>query len=244
MPSRGGGIGAPWSPPGIPGGPCPAAMPVAAFPDPRSGGSDGIVAVGGDLHPDSLRLAYRQGIFPWPTAGLPLLWFCPPERAVLEFAHLHIPRSLRAARLRAPLQFTIDRAFASVIRACADTPRPGQDGTWITAGMVAAYTRLHRMGIVHSVEAWHGDRLVGGLYGVDVDGAFAAESMFFREPNASKLVVLHLVEHLRGRGLDWIDIQVLTPHMARLGARTISRDAFLARLQETRARRLVLFNKE
>jgi len=216
-------------------------MPVAAFPDPRTSTPDGIVAVGGDLHPDSLRLAYRQGIFPWPVAGLPLLWFCPPERGVLEFAQLHIPRSLRHARRQSPLQFTTDRAFPAVIRACASTPRPGQDGTWITPAIVAAYTRLHGMGVVHSIEAWRGERLVGGLYGVDVDGAFAAESMFFYEPNASKLALLHLVEHLRGRGLDWIDIQVLTPHMARLGAHTIRRDAFLARLQHTRARGLVLF---
>ena len=219
-------------------------MPVAAFPDPRSSGADGLVAIGGDLHPDSLLLAYRQGIFPWPAAGLPLLWFCPPERGVLEFARLHVPRSLRAAHRRSPLQFTIDCAFPTVIRACADSPRPGQDGTWITPGMIRAYTRLHRMGIVHSVEAWRDNRLVGGLYGVDVDGAFAAESMFFREPNASKLIVLHLVEHLRGRGLDWLDIQVLTPHMVRLGAHTIPRDAFLTRLRETRARGLVLFGKE
>ncbi len=244
MHGRGGAIAVRRSHPHTPACPSRAAMPVAAFPDPRTGGVDGIVAVGGDLHPDSLRLAYRQGIFPWPAAGLPLLWFSPPERGVLEFAHLHVPRSLRAARRRSPLRFTIDRAFTTVIGACADSPRPGQDGTWITPGMVAAYTRLHRLGIAHSVEAWRGDRLVGGLYGVDVDGAFAAESMFFREPNASKLVVLHLVEHLHRRGLDWLDIQVLTPHMARLGAHTIPRDVFLARLQETRARGLVLFRTD
>jgi leucyl/phenylalanyl-tRNA--protein transferase len=216
-------------------------MPVRSFPDPRSADADGIVAVGGDLHPETLMLAYRQGIFPWPVQGLPLLWFCPAERAVLEFAGLHVPRSLGRARRLSRLRFTIDGAFARVIKACAATPRPGQAGTWITQEIVAAYDRLHRIGSAHSVEAWSGARLVGGLYGVEVDGAFAAESMFYHEPNASKLVLLHLVDHLRQRGLDWMDIQVLTPHMVRLGARAIPRAAFLRKLRATRARGLVLF---
>lgn len=216
-------------------------MPIVAFPDPRAANADGIVAVGGDLHPDSLLLAYRQGIFPWPVDRLPLLWFCPAERAVLEFADLHVPRSLARARQRTTLRFTIDAAFPAVIRACAETPRPGQDGTWITLQIVAAYTLLHRMGITHSVEAWNGEHLVGGVYGVAIDGAFAAESMFYREPNASKLALLHLIDHLRSRGLDWIDTQMLTPHIQRLGAKTISREAFLDKLQRTRARGLELF---
>ncbi len=216
-------------------------MPVSSFPDPRSANADGIVAVGGDLHPETLMLAYRQGIFPWPVHGLPLLWFCPAERAVLEFAELHVPRSLARTRRATKLRFTIDAAFVRVIKACAATPRPGQAGTWITPEIVAAYGTLHGLGFAHSAEAWRGERLVGGLYGVEVDGAFAAESMFYREPNASKLVLLHLIDHLRQRGLAWMDIQVLTPHMARLGARTIPRSAFLHKLQATRAHRLVLF---
>jgi leucyl/phenylalanyl-tRNA---protein transferase len=216
-------------------------MPIVAFPDPCSATADGIVAVGGDLHPDSLLLAYRQGIFPWPVEGMPLLWFCPAERAVIDFSELHIPRSLARARKQTTLRFSIDAAFPAVIRACAEAPRPAQDGTWITLQIVAAYTLLHRMGIAHSVEAWNGTRLVGGLYGVAVDGAFAAESMFYRQPNASKLALLHLIEHLRGRGLDWLDTQVLTPHVERLGAKTIARPAFLKKLQRTRARGLELF---
>jgi len=216
-------------------------MAIAAFPDPRSANADGIVAVGGDLHPDSLLLAYRQGIFPWPVDRLPLLWFCPAERAILEFADLHIPRSLARARMRTTLRFSIDMAFPAVIRACAEAPRPRQDGTWITLQIMAAYTLLHRLGIAHSVEAWNGERLVGGVYGVAIDGAFAAESMFYREPNASKLALLHLIEHLRRRGLDWIDTQVLTPHVVRLGAKAISRGDFLEKLQRTRARGLELF---
>lgn len=216
-------------------------MPVLEFPDPRSANPEGVVAVGGDLHPDSLLLAYRHGIFPWPVEGLPLLWFCPAERGVLEFARLHVPRSLARARKRTTLRFTIDAAFVQVIRACANTPRPGQEGTWITPQIVAAYTRLHRLGIAHSVEAWNGTRLVAGVYGVDIDGAFAAESMFYSEPNASKLALLHLIDHLRSRGLDWLDTQVLTPHVTRLGARAMPRDEFLEKLRRTRARGLHLF---
>ncbi|MBP1684423.1 MAG: aat [Deltaproteobacteria bacterium] len=216
-------------------------MPVAEFPDPRSANPDGIVAIGGDLHPETLLLAYRQGIFPWPVPGFPLLWFCPAERGVLEFNALHLPRSLARARRRTTLSFTIDAAFRQVIEACAATSRPGQDGTWITSQIVRAYVRLHQLGIAHSVEAWRGNHLTGGIYGVEVDGAFAAESMFYREPNASKLALLHLVDHLRARGLDWLDIQVLTPHLERLGATTISRDVFLEKLRRTCARGLRLF---
>lgn len=216
-------------------------MPVLRFPDPRTATEEGVVAVGGDLHPDSLLLAYRQGIFPWPVEGMPLLWFSPAERGVLDFADLHLPRSLVRARRRSTLRCTIDKAFAAVIRACADAPRPGQAGTWITPEIITAYVRLHRMGIAHSVDVWHDDRLAGGIYGVDVDGAFAAESMFHREPNASKLALLFLVDHLRAHGLDWLDIEVLSPHLERLGAKAISRDEFLERLRRTRARRLRLF---
>lgn len=217
-------------------------MPIVQFPDPSTASPDGIVAIGGDLHPESLLLAYRQGIFPWPVPGLPMLWFCPEERGILEFADLHISRSLRRERRRMRLRFTIDAAFPDVIRGCAETPRPGQSGTWITREIAVAYTRLHRMGIAHSVEAWDGERLVGGVYGVDVDGAFAAESMFYRQPNASKLALLYLIDHLRSRGLDWLDVQVLTPHLARLGARAVPRDVFLRKLQSTRARGLRLFD--
>jgi leucyl/phenylalanyl-tRNA--protein transferase len=200
-----------------------------------------IVAVGDDLRPATLMRAYRRGIFPWPVEGLPLLWFCPLERAVLEFDRVHLPRSLTRARRQTTLRFTVDADFPAVIRACAAAPRPGQDGTWITPAIEAAYLRLHRLGHAHSVEAWRAGCLVGGIYGIDVDGAFAAESMFHRESNASKLALLALVEHLWARGLDWLDVQVLTPHVARLGARTLGRDKFLARLQATRERGLVLF---
>jgi leucyl/phenylalanyl-tRNA--protein transferase len=217
-------------------------MPIVEFPDPRSANPDGIVAVGGDMHPQSLLLAYAQGIFPWPVDGLPLLWFCPPERGILDLADLHLPRSLARARRITTLRFTFDHAFADVIRACAESPRPEQDGTWITPEIIRAYLRFHRLGYAHSVEAWDGERLAGGVYGVAVDGVFAAESMFYRQPNASKLALLFLIDHLHARGLDWLDIQVLSPHLARLGAKAISRDQFLAKLRRTQARRLRLFD--
>jgi len=202
---------------------------------------DGIVGVGGDLKPETLLYAYRRGIFPWPMEGYPLTWFSPPERAILEFRNLHVPRSLERARRQSRLHFTFDQAFSKVIRHCAQVPRPGQDGTWITSRMVTGYQALHALGAAHSAEAWNGDQLVAGLYGVDVDGAFAAESMFHLQANASKLLLLTLFEHLGRQGLDWIDIQVLTPHLEALGARAIPRSEFLERLAKTRARGLKLF---
>jgi len=217
-------------------------MAIVNFPDPRTASPEGIVAIGGDLHPDSVRAAYRQGIFPWPVDNLPLLWFCPPERAILRFGDLHVPRSLARAARRCRLRFSLDEAFAEVIRSCAESPRPGQEGTWITHDVIDAYIRLHDLGMAHSVEAWSGDVLVAGAYGVDVDGAFAAESMFYREPNASKLCLLHLVGHLRSRGLDWMDVQTMTPHMKRLGATPLDREVFLDLLRQTRSRGLSLFD--
>src|SRR5215472_402117 len=129
-----------------------ADMAIIQFPDPRTASPEGIVAIGGDLHPDSIVAAYRQGIFPWPVEKLPLLWFCPAERGVLDFDALHLPRSLRRARRQTSFRFSIDRAFRDVIRGCADTPRQGQQGTWITPAVVQAYARLHELGIAHSVE--------------------------------------------------------------------------------------------
>lgn len=202
-----------------------------------------MVAVGGDLHPDSLRLAYRQGIFPWPHQGLPLLWFCPPERAILPFDRLHVGRRLARLRRQAPFTFTLDRAFPQVIAACRQAKRPEQAGTWITPAMERAYCRLHREGDAHSVEAWdEAGQFVGGVYGVDGGGVFAGESMFHRAPNASKLALLFLVDHLRARGADFLDIQMLTPHLEALGAVEIERDEFLTRLRAAQQKRLVLFD--
>ena len=220
-------------------------MVIKSFPDPRTTDETGLVALGGDLEPESLILAYSQGIFPWPVEDLPLPWFCPLKRGILDFKKLHLPRSLIRAKNKKPYRFTIDAAFDSVIKACATIPRIGPDGkpagTWITEEMIEAYRRLHRLGIAHSCEAWDGDQLVGGLYGVAVKGNFAGESMFHRADNASKLALLHLIDHLSQRGIDWIDIQMVTPHLELLGAQEISRARFLKRLAETQAEDRVLF---
>lgn len=204
----------------------------------------GLVALDYHLTPERLISAYRRGIFPWPDSGMfsPIPWVCPPRRAILEFDALHIPRNLRKAqRAAAALRFTIDQAFQAVIAACAAAPRPGQSGTWITSAMVAAYTALHRLGHAHSVELWNDDRLVGGLYGVTAGGVFTGESMFHHIDNASKLCVLHLINHLRTRGATWIDIQQLTPHFASLGACEISRAEFQRRLAAEQRTARVLF---
>jgi leucyl/phenylalanyl-tRNA--protein transferase len=216
-------------------------MPLINFPDPCYASVEGIVAVGGVLSAENLLRAYRLGIFPWPIAGWPLTWFCPEQRAIIEFDELHLPRSLKHVRKRAPFRFTIDQDFRAVIQACARVKRAGEAGTWITPQMIRAYCELHARGSAHSVEAWEGGHLVGGLYGVDAGGAFSGESMFFLRPNASKLALLYLIEHLRLRGLDWIDVQVMTPHIKALGAKLLSRDEFLHKLALTRARKLDLF---
>ncbi len=207
-------------------------MTILRFPDPRNSSPDGIIAFGGDLEPESLKLAYQMGIFPWPIEDLPLAWFCPPERAVLDFKDLHIPRSLAKALLKTSFKITLNRDFRQVIQNCAHQPRPGQNGTWITSEMIEAYSVFHELGFAHSIEVWKDERLVGGIYGVEVDGVFSAESMFHRISNASKIALIHLVQHLQSKGISWMDIQVMTPHLEKLGARLISRDEFLNRIKQ------------
>jgi leucyl/phenylalanyl-tRNA---protein transferase len=224
-------------------------MPLFHFPNlmgvPPEKTPEGVVALGGNLEPQNVIEAYRNGIFPWPMAEYPLAWFSPHPRAILEFDQIHIPKSLKKCLKRAQnqgtYQFTLNKAFDQVILSCQKTPRPGQRGTWITEEMQLAYCRLHQMKIAHSAEAWQDGKLVGGIYGVNVDGAFAGESMFHHAPNASKLALLYLADHLKSRGLNWMDIQMMTPHLLALGAREISRDEYLLKLSQTRALGLKLF---
>jgi leucyl/phenylalanyl-tRNA--protein transferase len=215
---------------------------MSTFPDPRYAPSD-IVAMGEDLRVETLRDAYRKGIFPWPHDELPLPWFSPRRRAVIFLDELHVGRSLRKRQQRSTLTFTVDRDFRSVIRACATAARPDQEGTWIAPNIITAYTRLHDAGDAHSVEAWEGDTLVGGLYGVDAGGVFAGESMFHLRADASKLALLFLIEQLRVRGATLLDCQVLTPHMQALGAREIPRARFLDALAEAQAKGIALFSR-
>lgn len=214
------------------------------WPPPDPADEVGLVALDYNLTAARLISAYARGIFPWPdsTPFSPIPWVCPPRRAILEFDSLHVPKNLRRAqRALAHVRFTIDTAFEPVIRACAAASRPGQSGTWITPAMISAYLEVHRRGHAHSVEAWDGGQLIGGLYGVTAGGVFTGESMFHRVSDVSKLCVLHLVEHLRSRGATWLDIQQLTPHFALLGAREISRAEFLQRLAAEQRERRVLF---
>ena len=210
-----------------------ASRPTAPFPDPALAETEpnGLLAVGGDLSPQRLRSAYRLGIFPWYGAGQPILWWSPDPRLVLFPDRLRISRSLRKTLRRGAFTVSLDRNFGAVIRACA-APRPDADGTWILPQIARAYERLHALGLAHSAEAWQGDELVGGLYGVAMGGVFFGESMFSRASDASKVALVHLVRSLAGWGYVLIDCQVYTPHLASLGAVEIPRAEFQRRLAE------------
>lgn len=197
------------------------------FPSPRESDAEGLVAVGGDLSVPRLLLAYRSGIFPW-TAD-PVTWWSPDPRAIFEWERFHVSRSLGRVIRKGIFQVTMDRAFRRVMEGCA-APAPGRRSTWISPEFIAAYTLLHQQGHAHSVECWQGRRLVGGVYGVTVGGLFAGESMFHRAGDASKVALVHLVEHLRRRGFELFDIQMLTPVTAQLGGVAIPREQYLQRL--------------
>ena len=201
-----------------------------AFPPPEQAEPGGLLAVGGDLEPRRLLAAYRQGIFPWYEEGLPILWPCPNPRTVLLPADLHVSRSLHKTLRRAPFRLTLDSAFEQVIRACAQTPRPGQDGTWITADMISAYARLHELGFAHSAETWVEGELVGGVYGISLGGCFFGESMFAARSDASKVAFVSLVRQLERWSFDLVDCQVHTEHLERFGAVDWPRPRFLATL--------------
>ncbi|MFN3885141.1 MAG: leucyl/phenylalanyl-tRNA--protein transferase [Rhodocyclaceae bacterium] len=191
---------------------------------------NGLLAAGADLSPTRLLAAYRQGIFPWFSNGEPILWWSPDPRMVLFPAELKISRSLAKTLRNADYQLRLDSAFDRVIHACATTPRPGQQGTWITAEMRKAYCRLHALGYAHSVETWRDGKLVGGLYGVALGRAFFGESMFSHVKDASKIALAHLCRYLLEHNFGMIDCQMETAHLLSLGARPIPRDVFVARL--------------
>lgn len=192
---------------------------------------DGLLAGGGDLSPERLIAAYRRGIFPWYSRGQPILWWSPDPRTVFETDRMHVPRKL--ARWLRSCAWTIraDTAFETVMRACA-APRDRQSGTWIDASMRKAYARLHELGFAHSIEAWDGDALVGGIYGVAIGRMFFGESMFSAADNGSKVALLALAHALRGWGYPLLDAQVASPHLFTLGAIEVPRGEFCARTAE------------
>jgi leucyl/phenylalanyl-tRNA---protein transferase len=193
---------------------------------------EGLLAVGGDLRPERLLLAYSQGIFPWYGKNLPILWHSPDPRMVLLPGELVVGRSLKKAIRRKPYELRLDTAFGEVLRGCADVPRPGQNGTWLIPDMVGAYTKMHELGFAHSAEAWLDGELVGGLYGMSLGGCFYGESMFALAPDASKIVFVALVRQLVAWGMTLVDCQVHTDHLERFGAREIPRVEFLRHLHE------------
>jgi leucyl/phenylalanyl-tRNA---protein transferase len=206
------------------------------FPDPSDSEPDGLLAVGGDLSPERLLIAYASGIFPWYSEGQPILWHSPDPRAVLLPTALRASRSLRKALRRRRFEVRLDTAFEAVVRACAQTPRRGAEGTWITREMQAAYIRLHALGFAHCAETWVGGQLVGGLYGVSLGGAFFGESMFSLQPDASKVALAVLVHQLARWGFDFVDCQIQSAHLERLGADCWPRARFLEALADSLTR--------
>lgn len=200
------------------------------FPEPTEA-IDDIVAIGGEILPERLLVAYKNGIFPWYDESMPILWQSPVERFVLPLEKLHIGKSMRKWMKRNPYKITCDTCFKDVIKNCGRVKREGQDGTWITPAVVSGYSKLFEMGYVHSVECWLEDELVGGLYGVSLGNYFFGESMFSRADNASKTAFITLTEKMPALGLDMIDCQAYTENMARYGAENVSREDFINKLR-------------
>ena len=191
---------------------------------------NGLLAASAELTTGTLLRAYRQGIFPWYEQGQPVLWWSPDPRMVLRTSDLRVSRSLRKVTRRQRFEIRVDTAFREVMQACADMPRDGQDGTWISDEVIDAYTELHGQGYAHSIEAWREGELVGGLYGVAIGRMFFGESMFSRQTDASKVALVHLVALLRSLDMPLIDCQQETGHLASMGGRAMPRRAFAEKL--------------
>lgn len=202
-----------------------------SFPDPGEAEADGLLAVGGDLTPHRLVAAYSLGLFPWYHEDTPPLWWTPDPRCILLPEEFHLPRSLARVMRSGRFTFSFDKAFDEVIRGCAG-PRGKYDGTWLLPEVIEAYIALHKLGVAHSAEAWQGEELAGGLYGIALGSAFFGESMFFRKPDASKAAFAYLVTNLRESGFTLIDCQQVTSHLLRFGARPVPRGEFMNRLKK------------
>ena len=197
------------------------------FPDVETANPDGIIAIGGDLLPERLVLAYKSGIFPWYNEGEPIIWYSPDPRMVLYPEKLKISKSMRSILKKEIFTITFNQNFEEVIDSCKTIDRKDQPGTWITDEMQKAYMQLHQMGIAKSVEVWQGDELVGGLYGIDLGHIFCGESMFSKVSNTSKIAFIHLVQKCEREHYKLIDCQVYNDHLASLGAEEISRGEFM-----------------
>ena len=201
------------------------------FPPASETSPEGIIAVGGDLSPERLLLAYQNGIFPWYDNDEPKLWWCPEERMVLFFENLRITKSMKKIIIRKEFQVTFNTAFRDVISNCQQAPRKDQDGTWISDEIVESYCKLHELGHAKSVEVWQSGELVGGLYGIDLGDVFCGESMFSKVPNASKVAFIHLAKQLEMANYKLLDCQVYNDHLNSLGCIEIYREEFLAILK-------------
>ena len=207
-------------------------MVVSYFPPVEHADRTGLLAVGGDMDPETLLLAYTNGIFPWPYEEGELAWFSPPKRAVLFFKDLHIPRSLEKSLKKQQFKFALNTDFAAVIRNCAALVNRGhQNGTWITSDIIQGYTRLNQLGFAMSFEARLNGELVGGVYGVKIHRYFSGESMFYRVTNGSKFALINAIDELKKQGVTWIDCQVMTPTLKTFGAIEILRDDYLKLLK-------------
>ena len=203
-----------------------------SFPSPHLSSPEGIVAVGGDLRPERVLLAYKKGIFPWFEKDDFLIWWSPDPRMVLYLDEIKISKSMRLLMKKNKYEITYNRAFSEVVKSCAQVKRFGQSGTWITPGLMNVYNILHEQGHAHSVEIWDGTKLVGGLYGIDIGDIFCGESMFSKASNSSKIALIYLSKELKKNNYKFIDCQVPTAHLASLGAKTISRKDFLKYLEK------------
>lgn len=200
------------------------------FPDPRLASAEGLLAIGGDLSPQRLVLAYQLGIFPWYGETEPVLWWSPDPRCVLFPDNIHVSQRLERVLRQGRFRLTCNRAFSQVVKACAEVRTANGEETWLIAEMQAAYERLHGLGYAHSVEAWDGNELAGGLYGVALGKFFFGESMFHYRTNASKVILVHLARYLGKAGFILLDCQVPNSHLTSMGAVPMPREEFLARL--------------
>lgn len=201
------------------------------FPDPNLGAKEGLLAYGGDLNPNRLLTAYRNGIFPWFNENDPILWWSPDPRLVLYPQDFKVRRSFRRVLRNRNYRVCFDNDFRSVISSCASMPKRQESGTWLSPKMQEAYIELHNMGFAHSVEVYENDELIGGLYGVSLGRAFFGESMFSKAKDASKIALKALSDVLRLKGYDFIDCQVVSEHLQSLGARVVTRRVFLQELE-------------